>query len=190
MRTRPTPRWFTARGPSVTGGDGLARLRPLMVALVLLAGAAEAAESKVPPALQAALLKKVLTFDSLLEGTTPRIAVVYGTEAVSVVDALVAAFTSMGLQAKPVRVSAFAASSDVNVAYLMPSAVLAETTEHCAAIKALSVSPDAQTTVDGKTTLGFDLADGRPQLVVHLARMRAEGHAISSSVLALARVIR
>ena len=45
------------------------------------------------------------------------------------------------------------------------------------------------TVESGKASVGVGLKDGKPEIIVHMGQLKAEGHDISADLLKLARVI-
>jgi hypothetical protein len=162
--------------------------RAAALAAILLAGAgARAEESRLHPRVQAVLLKKILAYDRTLEGKTARIAVVGPNP-----SALVEALKSAGLDASAATLAQVeGANPPYSAVFALPGAVNSQLAEACARVKALSFAGEAGPAEDGTVAVGLSaLADGRPEIVIHLARSRVEAHSLSAELLRLSRVIK
>jgi hypothetical protein len=159
------------------------------LAAILLAGGvgARAEESRLHPRVQAVLLKKILAYDRTLEGKTARIAVVGHSPSV-----LVEALKSVGLDASAATLAQVEeADPPYSAVYALPGALSTRLAEACSRVKALSFAGEAGPAEDGIVAVGLGaLADGRPEIVIHLARSRAEAHSLSAELLRLSRVIK
>lgn len=156
--------------------------------LVVLAGWGMPAASQpmpVPAQLQAAIFKKVITLDRTLTARqSAKILVVHsGSGADEVVDA----FKAAGLTASAVAEGQLAgAIAGADIIYLMPG------TSGAALSKSkgvLSLTGVPATVESGQAAIGVGLKDGKPEIIVHMGQLKAEGHDISADLLKLARVI-
>lgn len=155
--------------------------------MCLVAGAAE----PLPVPLQAMLIKKVASYDRALTGKALSVVVVYELESASEVAEVVKTLSAAGLKVATTKASAFNPPSDANIAFLMRSSETPGVMAECARRKILSVADGARAARLGNASLGFDRwDDARPRIVVHLGRMRAEGHEFAAALLNLAQTIR
>lgn len=167
-----------------------AALGPVALLALVLSAAAPAADA-VPIQAQSVLLKKVLGFDRALTGRTVKLAVVFDSEPVGEANDAAAAFRAAGIDAFAIKASAFSARGDANVAFLFPSAVVSGVLDHCEKAKVLTVSRVVSFTTAGRASLAFaTMPNQRTEIVVHMARAKAEGRDFSAAMLSLVRVVR
>ena len=146
-----------------------------MIALILAAWSSAAAQT-VPAPLQAALLKKIFTFDKALSGKASVEVVVIGSA-----DDIVAALKGAGMDAK----AGNAVGGDVvYVAAGAPSHKAAT-----AKTSTLSVSGSSALAESGQVSVAVGLEDGKPKIYVNLGQLKAEGHELSADLLKLAKII-
>jgi len=149
----------------------------MVIALLAVFGAkAVAQEMPVPVPMQAALLKKILSFDKALAGKGSISVVVMGGG-----GEIVSAFNGVGLAAT--------SSSSVggDVVYVGPGAPAPKAATAKAGI--LSVSGVPSNAEKGLVSIALDVEGGKPKIVVNLAQLKAEGHELSADLLKLAKVI-
>lgn len=170
-------------------------LTPLVLVLCLAVGAltpdAHAASEDVPIPLQAALLKKVASFDRALEGKALGVILVYENETPAELSEMLTAFKKVGLPPTLIKASDFKSRPAAPIAFVLSSALLPAVLAECERAKILTISRSVDGTLAGKTTLAFAMrADSKPQIVIHLGRAKAEGRDFAAGMLSLARVIR
>jgi protein TonB len=168
------------------------RLLTVGVLAALASGGVALAQAVASPAVQAATFGKIFGFDRSLERGKLRILVL--NDQPSGKDAAVSlqqAFTAAGL---PAEVStAAAAKGRLNastVAYLMPGTVTPQVLEEAAAAHTLTIAGDPALAEQGKVSVGLGMRGDKPDIVVHMERVQAEGHEFAAQLLSFARVIR
>jgi hypothetical protein len=161
---------------------------------VLLVGSSDsrADEMPVPTNLQVALLKKIFDYDRTLPTQRAvRVAVVHeGPEGASTRE-LVKEFRNGGVEATALPVGSLEGSlGSIDVLYVSPGVDPGLVQGWCVRQRVLSVSglPDLATT--GKVSVGIGLKDQKPEILVHIRRVKSEGHELASGLLNLATVIR
>jgi len=77
-----------------------------------------------------------------------------------------------------------------NVVYLTPEADVSAVAVLCAEKRMLTVSGLPALAENGEVAIGIGGNDDAPEILVHLGRVKAEQHELSSELLSLARVIR
>ena len=137
-----------------------------------------AQEMAIPANLQAALFKKIFSFDKTLAAKGNFEVAVIGDGA----DEIVSAFKGAGVNAK--------ASSDIGgaaVVYVMPGA--SSVKSQSSAKKALSISGVTSLVENGNVAVGLGVEGGKPKIIIHLAQLKAEGQELSADLLKIAKVI-
>ena len=166
--------------------------------LVLVAGwavssSAAEPEAAVPPALQAAILKKVLGYDRALEGKSePRVLVVHDRSSAAVAAELEREFELIGVRARSCDAEAAQKTplDPATVVYLAapPSPALLEA---IAGARALSVSGSPDLVERGQASVGLRRKpDGRTEILIHLGRALAEHHDFSSYLLTISTLVK
>ncbi len=163
-----------------------------LLALLLLVSAlpALAAESEmpVPAKFQAVLFKRIFAYERTLK-TKPQVRVLLGSDS--------SAASELQREFEAVGVGAHLMASDEARVKLAPDTVLflfpdtpASLRELALKSKVLCISGYPSLVLGGQASVGVDKKpDGKPQILVHLRRLKAEGHELSSDVLRLARVV-
>ncbi|MCX6139198.1 MAG: YfiR family protein [Ignavibacteriales bacterium] len=130
----------------------------------------------VPATLQAALLKKIFSFDKSLSGKAAIDVVVIGSA-----DDVVAALNAVGMKAK--------SGSEVggDVVYVAAGATPPKAASAKAGI--LSVSASTAFVEKGQVSVAIGLEDGKPKIYVNLGQLKAEKHELSADLLKLAKII-
>ncbi len=181
----------------------------LAASLVCLPLTLRADEAAVPVSLQVELLLKVAAYDKNLTaraGGRVRLLVLVKHEdadsARSAAQALKALSktdkviglpleSSVMLYGDAAALAKHARESSVSIVYVMPGFTQEEMEALAGAlsgISVLSVGALAKYTARG-TVIGFDLAGGKPKLLVHLGQAKKQNVELSSSVLKLMRVV-
>jgi len=159
-------------------------------AILLLGAAAAPAEDALPAKMQAALFRKILAYDRKLADRTARVAVVSGDDEAAAGE-MTAALKQAGLeatQAKAADLEKPGASFDA--VYRMRGAGEAKISAACLRLGILSLAGDAAPAEAGSVSIGLGTReDGRPEIVIHLARVKQEKHEFPAELLRLARVI-
>lgn len=164
----------------------------VLAILILLQAQLAAAPPAIQPELQAALLKRIFSYDRTLN-TTParktRLLVAQKQDHAASAK-LVEALNTLKIEASVVNVSDLeAAAASVEVIYFMPGADDASTQRLCEKHGILSVSAKPEPVESGAVTLNLGVNDeGRPQILINLKRMKTERHDFSSDLLQLAKI--
>ncbi|HET9450723.1 MAG TPA: hypothetical protein VFO83_07580 [Aggregicoccus sp.] len=170
------------------------RLPPWFLALLLmLLGSAAPAlaadeEMPVPAKFQAVLFKRIFAYERTLK-TLPQVRVLLASES--------SAASELQRELEAVGVAAHTLAPEDARVQLSPGTVLYLFPDSPAALrklalerKVLCISGYPALVLAGQASVGVDKkADGKPQILVHLKRLKAEGHELSSDVLRLARVV-
>lgn len=181
----------------------------LAICCICFAGRVEAEDVSVPVSLQMDLLLKVASYDKNLKQRARdrvRVAVLLrqddadsGRSAAQALKALADADDIEGLPLERVSLTytdgptlaRLTNEGNISVLYVTPGFSEAEIDAIARAldgVSVLSVGALAKYTLRG-VVLGFDLAGGKPKLIVNLDRARRQSVELSSSVLKLMRVI-
>lgn len=173
--------------------------RALLVPTLVLTLAAAAARPAhggamlVPAKTQAAILKKILVYDKALQGkTNVRFFLVGSEKNPGAAEEITAALREVGLTVGSARIDELAAKlDDAAVVYVVSGVASASLKRLCVEKKVLSVSGFPGLAESGDVSVAIGLReDGKPQIVVHLAQTKAEGHEFSAELLKLAKVVR
>jgi len=135
---------------------------------------------EVPANLQAALFKKIFSFDKTLQSKGVEVAVIGGSG-----DEIVAAFKDAGINAK--TVSGNQVPGGVTVVYLTAGA--ASTKGQTASKGVLSISGFVSNVESGKVAIGLGIEGGKSKIIIHLGQLKAEGQELSADLLKIAKVI-
>ena len=156
--------------------------------LLTMCGQALGQDTQVPPELQAVIFKKVFSYDPILRREHPlQILVVFNGHATNT-DEVVEAFEALGISANPVKDSQFPSTlKEGSVVYVMPG--VPSLKGLCSESGLLSITGTVEMVEAGKASIGVEMRNYRPKIVVHLEQLKAERHNLSSQVLKLARLI-
>jgi YfiR/HmsC-like len=181
----------------------------LIAAFICLPLALRADDTAVPVSIQVELMLKVAAYDKNLPARSAgrvRLIVLVKREvadsarsAAQALKALANTERVIGLPLESTVVpytdapslAKFAADNKVSIVYVMPGFEASEMEAVAAGltgVDVLSVGALAKYTARG-TVIGFDLAGGKPKLLVHLGQAKKQNVELSSSVLKLMRVI-
>lgn len=159
----------------------------LVVALGSLPG--QAAGGTLPVPVQAALYKKILSFDRTLSGA-PRVLVVYGDEAGPAAE-IQAAFRKVGFDVTLGKALNLATEiQGMSVMYLFPHAASAAALEVAAKAKVLTLASSDALPQNGQAAVGLGFKDGKPEILINLTLVRAESHELASDLLNLATIVK
>ena len=137
-----------------------------------------AQDMAVPANLQAALFKKIFSFNKTLTAKGSVEVAVIGAGA----DEVVSAFKDAGVNAKAV--------SDIgsaSVVYVMPGT--ASPKAQSASKSVLSISGVTSNVEEGKVAIGIGVEGGKPKIIINMAQLKAEGQELSADLLKIAKVI-
>lgn len=164
----------------------------VLAAALLLTMPVTSTMAAVPVATQASLLKKVLDYDRAQpQRKGAYIVLIIHKDATPAVQEITAEFRKLGMAAilaplaqLPTLVNRAAA------AYVMPEVATEDVLKSCADHKVLTFHGGHELVQQGLVSMGLIEANGRTDVVVHLGRMKIEGHPLPASVLQVTRVIR
>ena len=165
----------------------------VLLGIVLTGGAAANSVDPmpVPLDLQAALFKKIFEYDRTLQDRGAVLVAVVGPPDSPVSDEVVSAFSAAGLSAERIDPSSLEKRLlDVAVVYVTPGLDFGFLTSFCEKNGLLSISGVPEFVARGDVAIGVGIKDQKPEIVVHLRRVKAEGHDLAAGLLEVARVIR
>ena len=135
---------------------------------------------EVPANLQAALFKKIFSFDKTLQSKGVDVAVLGASS-----DEIVAAFVGAGVNAK--ATGGNQVPGGVSVVYVMPG--VGAINKQSAAKGVLSISGDVSNVESGKVAIAIGIEGGKPKIIINIAQLKSEGQELSADLLKIARVI-
>ena len=160
--------------------------------MLAVAGAAPAlaadGEMPVPGEVQAVLFKRIFAYERVLKAQ-PGVRVLLASDS-SAASELQREFEAVGLEARLIAPGELVRNLTVGTVLFLfpdsPPALRELALEH----KVLCISGYPALVLEGKASIGVDRKpDGKPQILVHPKRLKAEGHELSADVLRLARLI-
>jgi len=140
-----------------------------------------AQEMSVPPNLQAALFKKIFSFNKTLTSKGNVEVAVLGNGG----DAVASALKEVGVNAKAVGGDQI--PSGASVVYVMPGATSPK--QQSASKGVLTISGVSSYVEDGKVAIGLGVEAGKPKIIINMAQLKAEGQELSADLLKIAKVI-
>jgi hypothetical protein len=172
------------------------RIARACAAAIALAGAfafpAWAQEVPLTAKIQVALFKKIFAYDKVIARPfSAKVLIVYAPGHRRDADALLREFSAAGLNPVAVLESEIHANSEgASALYVLPRAGHAALRDVSVPLKLLTISGAPSYAESGYVAVALAVRpDGRPEIVVNLARARAEGHDLSSDLLKLARIV-
>ena len=166
----------------------------LVAAAIGASGPAYARAMAVPPALQAAIIKKVLSYDTTVAldpAASPRLVIVRDGIAESDLQALQTGFAANDIEIDVADASTLAEHLANAVAIYISDERIARNVANAAqAAHVLSFTGVSSLVDKGFVSVGLEENNGRPKIVVNLTRLQKEGHSLAAGLLALARVVR
>ena len=132
----------------------------------------------IPANLQAALFKKIFSFDKTLSAKGNIDVAVIGDGA----DIMVSAFKGIGVNAKTEN----QVPGGVSVVYLMSGGISKIQTT---AKGILFISGSQAYVEGGKVSIGLGIEGGKPKIIVNMGKLKAEGQELSADLLKIAKVI-
>jgi hypothetical protein len=145
--------------------------------------------TSVPIVMQAPLFKKILAYDKKLAMTTSiKLIVAFSDSSTAEIDEIVKAFLGEGMSVRAVKVDQLASNlGDAAVIYISAGADSANLI--CQKNQILSITGIPSLVENGKASIGLGVVDNRPKILVHLKKLKEEGHEVSAKLLQLAKVI-
>ncbi len=147
--------------------------------------------SEVPVALRAAIFSKILQSTPKLHEQGIRLLTVFDSDQLPHIPALRTAFEELGISAKFVAVenldTELTWATAVYVFSLQRSKNIGEITRSKGL---LSLSSHKVAVTSGQISVGVILNKNRPQIVVHLPKLRSEGYDLPAKLLKLAIIFR
>ncbi len=162
--------------------------------MLLLGGAAGAAAQPmpVPPKLQMAIFKKVFQYDRTLAGKGPvQVLVVHDGDVGEQLHDVLSSFEFAQIAASPVHYSQLAQRIDgASVLYVLPGVPASAYMDRCVEKAVLSISGHPSLVQRGSVSIAVGLrGDGKPEVIVHRGRLKAEQHDVSAELLKVARIL-
>lgn len=137
----------------------------------------------VPLNLQAALFKKIFSFDKTLQASGNSEVIVLSADGTG--NDVVSAFSAAGVSAKLVQGTSV--PDGAGVVYVMPGTPSPK--QQTAQKKVLSISGVTAFVESGQVAVGLGTEGGKPKIIVNLSQLKAEGHELSADLLNIAKVI-
>lgn len=158
--------------------------------LLALSGWASPGDTPVPTSIQGAIIGKVLPYVRSFHGTDVRLLVVYTDKEKSLVEEAIRSLEGPGVSSTAVEYSVLKERiATANAVYVLPGVDSASVKALCRESRVLSISAVPSLVEEGDFSIGVGVRNGRPQILVNLSELEAEGHQVSSELLKLARVI-
>jgi hypothetical protein len=141
----------------------------------------------VPENIQAALLPKVLKFNTTLsEKKTVRMLIVYDNNSRISKDEFLKELRSV-FEVKAISSNEIEQNiTNTDLVYFMPG--LQDKALICKKYKVLSVSGISQYVEDGQVSLAFGILNNKPKIYINIKSLEAEGQNLSSDILRIAKV--
>lgn len=151
-----------------------------------------AEEMPLPPDLQAALFKKIFEYDrDLVAAENLVVLVTHNGDRFEMAEVIVEAFREADISAVSVAAADLSGElAESSVVYVTDGVDVGEVQSLCASRGILSVSGYPALAESGSVAVGIGVHEQKPQILVHLERLRIEGHQLAAELLSLARVIR
>jgi hypothetical protein len=135
----------------------------------------------VPVNLQAALFKKIFSFDKTLQAKGSFEVAVLGTGG----DGVASAFKEAGINAK--AIAGEQVPGGFAVVYVMPG--ITSTKSQTSSKGVLSISGESSFVENGKVAIAIGTEGGKPKIIVNMGQLKAEGQELSSELLKISKVI-
>ena len=146
-----------------------------------------AQDMPVPTDLQAALFKKIFSFDKTLSGL-PKVLILYSDGSAGVKDQLIKSFSSVGITAAGVTADQLGGSMNSGtVVYVAPGVI--SPNSQFSNKKVLSITGVTSYVESGKVSVGIGTEGGKPKIIVNISQLKSEGHELSVDLLKLAKII-
>lgn len=142
----------------------------------------------VPPELQAAIFKKVFSYDKTIQGGEAKMIVAFTDASAGIKDQVVKAFKDSGITVSAVKADQLSGSiGGINVVYIAPG--VSGVKQICQKNGILTITGSPSLVEAGEVSVGLSVMDNKPKIIVHLKQLKAEGHELSANLLQLAKVI-
>jgi hypothetical protein len=154
--------------------------------------AAEEDGSAIPPSVHAALLAKIIQFDTTLRSSdmdTVKVGFVASARGQTLLKGVMEAFKPVGIPTVLVNPSELGQVRGLKVVFVPADAPLDQVTPFCAQHGVLSIGVVPQSVEDGAVAIGIVLSNGKPAVLVNLKRVAAEQHVLVADFFRLARVV-
>lgn len=164
-----------------------------LVTLALLSPAvAGASDTGVPPDLQAAIFQKIFTYDRTIESAVDiLVVVVHDDDSSELAEDVARSFETVGISARAVSLEGVSSEiQNASAAYILPGASSTRVRELCTDHGVLSISGEPALVERGDVSIAIGKKGRKPQIIIHMNRLRDENHVLSAEVLKLATVIR
>ena len=170
-----------------------------MLSLLILAATAPLTANEMPvdSEQQCKVFKRIFTYDKHLRHSDRIVVLIVAqTTDGSDVVAVTEAFRNKGMYPAAVTVDSLTAdltatlTPQSTVVYVMPDVYYGAVDAFATGHGFLSISGLVSLADSGRVSVSVDMAGERPQVVVNIRRLTAEGHELSSELLRLARIIR
>lgn len=180
-----------ARLPRMTGRTISRYLAIFIVGGLQCCLASEAIAESIPLAdMHALILRKILAYDKKL--SSPTVGILYSKETKSEAEELAQALNKLELATSTYSADTFSENAKkFSVAVLLVAAVPASTKEVAAKEHILTVSTSFALAEKGDVSISVGInSSKKPEIIIHLGRLTAEGHELAPAVLASSKVIK
>jgi hypothetical protein len=151
---------------------------------------ARAQAMPLEPGLQVVLLKKIFTYDKGVVDRGTKVLVLSSPATNATTSAVVAAFAAINVPVAKVTAAELAAQiGGAAVLYVLAPDYNNKVAAMCVERQVLTVSGHPALAEGGQVSLALGKSGGKPEIIVHAARAKAESHLFPTPVLKLARVV-
>lgn len=145
----------------------------------------------VPGKVQGAIFKKIFGYDKQLRDKQKLVVLIIGGDGdEQAVQEIVTAFGGDGVSPAIADLESLSGPVSDSVIYLMPDADVELARKYCTDHGVLSISGVPEFAEQGWVSVGLDVQGDRPEIVVNLQRLAAEGHSFSAEILRVSSVVR
>jgi hypothetical protein len=169
-------------------------VRGLSVAVITVVGivgfaSSALAQMSVPANLQAALFKKIFSYNKTLVGKgAPKVLVVFTDASSADKDEILEAFKGAGVTVSAAKSDAAAGQiSANNIVYITTGA--SGISAACSKAGVFTISSVASYVEGGKVCVGVSTEGGKPKIIVNVNKAKEEGQDLSADLLKIAKVI-
>ena len=169
------------------------RLNPILTAVLLSAVFCDpvaAGDMPVPIKLQVEIFGKVFDYVKTLPAGDRKVLVLYTNETAGIQGDLVQAFQETGVTAAAIHPDQLGTQlTGATAVYISPGVPSTSASQLCRERGVLSISGLPSLAKTGEVSIGVGMKSGRPEIIVNLGQVRAQGHEVSSDLLRLATVV-